>query len=203
LALAIKINLWYDDVEVQEEVMYMYTNRRYEDSLDPGSAADPATIGKLIAALADGDWVTRQRARESLVEIGKPAVAPLTEALAESNERVRWEAANALSEISDPTAAPALVKALEDNSFGVRWLAAEGLISLGREGLSPLLEALVEHPESAWLRQGAHHVLRILAEEGLYDHVTSVLQALEDIEPAIEVIQPAKAALDDLKQTRD
>ncbi len=181
--------------------MYMYVNRRYNDSLDPGSAADPAPISKLIAALSDDDRVTRQRARETLVEIGRPAVPPLTEALMKSRERVRWEAANALSEISDPMAAPALVRALEDNSFGVRWLAAEGLISLGRGGLSPLLEALVEHPESAWLRQGAHHVIRILAEEGLHDHVTSVLKALEDIEPAIEVIQPAKTALEELKQT--
>jgi HEAT repeat protein len=201
--LAIKINSWYDDVETKEEIMYMYINRRYEDNLDPGPAADPATIGKLVAALADDDRVTRQRARESLVEIGEPAVPPLTEALAESSERVRWEAANALSEIGDPTAATALVKALEDNSFGVRWLAAEGLISLGRDGLGPLLKALVEHSDSAWLREGAHHVLRILAEEGLHDHVASVLKALEDIEPAIEAIQPAKAALDDLKQTRD
>jgi HEAT repeat protein len=188
-------------MRMKEDIMYMYISRRYTDSLNPDSAGDPATISRLIAALADDDRVTRQRARESLVEIGGSAVTPLTEALAKSNERVRWEAANALSEIGDPAAAPALVRALEDNSFGVRWLAAEGLISLGHEGLSPLLEALVEHPESAWLRQGAHHVLRILAEEGLHDHVTSVLKALEDIEPAIEVIQPAKAALDELKQT--
>lgn len=181
--------------------MYMYVSRRYTDSLNPDSAADPATISRLIAALADDDRVSRQRARESLVEIGVVAVTPLTEALAKSNERVRWEAANALSEIGDPAAAPALVGALEDNSFGVRWLAAEGLIALGYEGLRPLLQALVDRPESAWLRQGAHHVLRILAEEGLHDHVTSVLKALEDIEPAIEVIQPAKAALDELKQT--
>jgi hypothetical protein len=183
--------------------MYMYINRRYKDDVTSGPAADPVTIGRLVAALADDDRVTRQRARESLVDMGKPAVAPLTEALAVSSERVRWEAANALSEISDPTAAPALVKALEDSSFGVRWLAAEGLISLGREGLSPLLEALVEHSDSAWLRQGAHHVLRLLAEEGLHDHVASVLKALEDIEPAIEVIQPAKAALDALKESPD
>jgi HEAT repeat protein len=181
--------------------MYMYISRRYTDSLNPDSAGDPATISRLIAALADDDRVSRQRAREALVEMGGAAVPSLTKALAESNERVRWEAANALSEIGNPAAAPALVGALEDNSFGVRWLAAEGLIALGYEGLRPLLQALVDHPESAWLRQGAHHVLRILAEEGLHDHVTSVLKALDNIEPAMAVIQPAKAALDELKQT--
>jgi HEAT repeat protein len=163
-------------------------------------AANPATIRNLIAALADGDGMARQRARESLADIGKPAVAPLTETLEKSGEQVRWEAAKALSEICDPAAAPAMVRALEDESFGVRWLAAEGLICLGREGLVPLLEALVCCSDSTWLREGAHHVLRILAGEDLYTEIAPVLTALEDIEPALQVIQPANAALNALKQ---
>lgn len=179
---------------------------KFKNSMNKGNvvqvfADDPAKISDLIVALADQDWVTRQRAREALVEIGKPAVVPLIKALEKPGERVRWEAANALSEISDPKAAPAMVSALEDDSFGVRWLAAEGLISMGREGLGPLLQALVEHSQSVWLREGAHHVLRILAEEGLHAQIASVLNALEDIEPAIGVIQPAKAALNALRQT--
>ncbi len=48
-------------------------------------------------------------------------------------------------------------------NLGIRWLAAEGLIGLGEAGLRPLLEALVHHSDSAWLREGAHHVLKALA----------------------------------------
>jgi HEAT repeat protein len=160
-----------------------------------------ATIDNLVAALAADDGVSRQRARELLVEIGKPSVAALVKTLEKPSARMRWEVAKALSEIKDPAAAPAMVQALEDKSFGVRWLAAEGLIALGHDGLIPLLEALVQHSNSAWLQEGAHHVLRTLAQKSLPVSVVPVLKALDDVEPAIEVIQPAKTALAGLRHT--
>ncbi len=124
-------------------------------------------IESLIADLASDHGLTRQRARESLAAIGQPAVAPLIAALADSKRQVRWEAVKALGEIGDPAAASALVSALEDEGSGIRWLAAEGLIAIGREGLKPLLQALVHYSDSEWLREGAHHVLRRLAANGL------------------------------------
>ena len=48
---------------------------------------------------------------------------------------MRWEAAKALGKIGDPKAALALVGALEDPRSGIRWLAAEGLMAIGREAL--------------------------------------------------------------------
>jgi len=155
----------------------------------------------MMAILAGDDSLARQRARESLVDIGKPAVAPLMEALEspESNFHLRWEAAKALSELEDPAAAPVLIKALEDDdNFSVRWLAAEGLIALGRDGLAPLLETLVQRSDSASLREGAHHVLRMLNEGSLHSQVAPVLAALEDIQPILEVPVAAHAALDAL-----
>lgn len=38
----------------------------------------------------------------------------------------------------DPRAAPALVRALDDENSGVRWVAAKGLVGLGKAGLDPL-----------------------------------------------------------------
>lgn len=149
-----------------------------------------------MAALADHDGPTRQRARLSLVAIGQPAVASLVEALAVQNENVRWEAAKALSQIGGPAAAPAQVQALEDENFSVRWLAAEGLIAAGRDGLEPLLRALVGRSHSVWLREGAHHVLHTLAsDENLHTLLTPVLRALDDLEPALEVPVAAEKAL--------
>jgi HEAT repeat protein len=161
-------------------------------------------IDALITQLDDDSRMTRQRAREALADIGHPAVDPLTKTLLnpKSDERLRWESAKALSEIADPSAAPALIKVLEDDwSFGVRWLAAESLISMADRGLPALLEALIERPESAWLREGAHHVLRILAAEGLHNELAPVLAALDDIEPVIELPLAARAALTRLSDT--
>ncbi len=167
------------------------------------SAVDSRAVPAMMAILAGDDSLARQRARESLVDIGKPAVAPLMKALEspESNFHLRWEAAKALSELEDPAAAPVLIKTLEDDNFSVRWLAAEGLIALGRDGLAPLLEALVKRSGSASLREGAHHVLRMLDGGDLHYQLAPVLSALEDIEPILEVPVAAHAALDALKET--
>jgi HEAT repeat protein len=165
--------------------------------------ADPEAIRILMNALCDRDTLRRQRARISLVEIGAPAVPYLVQALEDpdAEECAHWEAAKALSDIGDPAAAPVLINILgQDEHFGIRWLAAEGLIALGRDGLVPLLNALIQRSDSAWLREGAHHVLRILAGRGLYAQVAPVLAALEDIEPAVEVPPAARAALDALSR---
>lgn len=167
----------------------------HQESGFRGNDADLGTIGSLIAELSRKDGLVRERARQSLVAIGAPAVASLIEALANPNELLRWEAAKALGEIGNPTAAPALVAALEDNVFDVRWLAAKGLISLGSEGLVPLLEALIERSDSLWLRQGAHHVLHDVSEGGLKEILRPVLAALDDIEPSVEVPFAAKTVL--------
>jgi len=71
-------------------------------------------------------------------------------------------------------------------------------VRLGRDGLVPLMEALVERPESAWLREGAHHVLRVLVGRGLDVHIVPVLKALEAIEPVLDVPRVARIALGQL-----
>jgi HEAT repeat protein len=160
---------------------------------------DLAEVRGLIAEFAEGNGLRRKEARLKLVHIGRPAVPALVEALADPKDQVRWEAAKALTEIRDPKAAPALVESLKDENFGVRWLAAEGLISAGKRGLVPLLQALENHSDSAWLREGAHHVIRTLVgREDLHDLLSPVLIALDDVEPVIEVPPAAQKALDEL-----
>ena len=73
---------------------------------------------------------------------GKPAVPSLIQLLSHRKTHVRWEAAKALCGIADPIAATALVNALDDTDDDVRWLAAEGVTALGRDGLQPLLTAM-------------------------------------------------------------
>ncbi len=152
-------------------------------------------LASLVADLHHKDGLVRRRARQALVEMGERAVPELVRSLESPNEYTRWEAAKALSEIHAPEAAPALVKRLEDENFSVRWLAAEALIGLHLEGLEPLLQALVHRPDSVWLRQGAHHVLRALAKNGAGVLVGPVLEALDGLEPILQVPIAAEAVL--------
>ena len=155
-------------------------------------------IDSLVAALASPERVTRQTARETLVAVGHPAVGPLLPLLDDRNDHVRWEAAKSLADIGDPDAAPALVQTLEDREAGVRWLAAEGLIRMRRAGLKSLFQALIERPDSVWLREGAHHVLHSLTKMGLAEGMMPVLAALEGIEPTATLPSAARRALDTL-----
>jgi HEAT repeat protein len=167
---------------------------------DIGRRVDPATIGSLIDGLASKDGLVRESARVSLVAVGRPAVGPLVKSLAVRNRQVRWEAAKALSQIADPAAAPALVRALEDDEFSVRWLAAKGLIALRSKGLPPLLRALTKRSDSASLLQGSHHVLHdVMRRRGVPKEVVQpLLAAMEDAQPSLEVPLAARAALDAL-----
>jgi HEAT repeat protein len=175
-------------------------NRKNKDKASRGTNASPTAIRSLIADLRSKDGMLRQRSRQSLVAIGKPAVTSLIKLMRDRNDQVRWEATKALSDIGDPETAPALTAVLEDEEFDVRWLAAEGLIALGRKGLAPLLKALTERPQSVWLREGAHHVLHDLAKAGLHKRVASLLQALEGVEPEIEVPPVAHKLLNALRK---
>ncbi len=162
-------------------------NRKNKDKTSRSTNIPQTAIRSLIADLRSNDGMLRQRSRQSLVAIGKPAVAYLVKLMRDVNDQVRWEATKALGDIGDPETAPALTEVLEDEEFDVRWLAAEGLIALGRKGLAPLLKALTERPQSVWLREGAHHVLHNLAKAGPDKRVASLLQALESVEPEIDI----------------
>ena len=160
--------------------------------------ATKATIKSLIADLASKDGVVRVKARQQLVAYKKLSVAPLIRTLSNENDWMRWEAAKALSQIGNNRAIKALLEALADDKFEVRWLAAEGLIRIGRKAIVPLLQALVKHSDSYWLREGIHHVLHDMNKGKITKVVRPVLAALEGPEPSLEVPQAAQAALDAL-----
>lgn len=152
-------------------------------------------VETLLKELESKDGVARQRARKRLTDIGHPAVPGLIQIFDHPEEQARWEAAKALVEIADPTAASALVDALEDENTDVRWVAAEGLIVLGGEGLRPLFEALVKRAKSVWLREGARHILHELRTSRESELIAPVLTALNPAAPWTEVAAAAHAAL--------
>lgn len=160
----------------------------------PGSEMR-AQVEALIDELDHEDGLRREQARRSLIHIGRPAVVGLIRALQRPSHQIRWEAAKALGEIGDPHAADALVDALDDEDVGVRWVAADALVGLGGNALEPVLRAVMSHADDIWLREGAHRVLKVLAQRGYGPITMPVLRALEDIEPAIEAPFAAYEAL--------
>jgi HEAT repeat protein len=157
-------------------------------------------IDALIAEFTCDDVIKCQKARRSLVAMGDKAVQPLIKELSSKKHWVRWEAAKALGQIGDAAAAKALVAALDDKEFDVHWLAAEALITIGRGAIEPLLEALADHGDkSLWLRQGAHHVLHDMKLGNLKAVLKPVIDAVDSSAPAIEVLQTARKALNDLQ----
>jgi hypothetical protein len=161
--------------------------------------SDP--VQELATKLRSKEGIQREQARKALVKIGKPAVPAMIELLSEPDQHVRWEACKALGSIKDRTSAVPLVHALSDESTEIRWLAAEGLIALGKESVIPLLEALKEHFDSVLLRQGAHHVLHSLErQKKLKKETLAVLDTLRGLGPEAPIALAAHRALEALKK---
>ena len=144
-------------------------------------------VSSLISLLASKDGVKRSKARAALVETGKPAVASLVSALKDRNQTVRWESAKALGQIRDPKSIEALVAALRDKLFDVRWLAAEALIGIGDKSVKPLLQAMIDYPESEELREGAHHVFHDLVTSQYRDDLKPLVKALGDLTFTLDI----------------
>lgn len=158
------------------------------------------TINSIIKRLESNDGIERVKAREALVAQGKAAIPPLIGALKNRHDWTRWEAVKTLADIGDPTATQALIDALEDHEFAIRWLAAEGLIHIGSASMEPLLKALIDRPRSSWLKEGAHYVLHDLREPRLRPLLKTVISAIEDVDSNLKVPIAAKSTLDVVRQ---
>lgn len=153
-------------------------------------------IAEYIRALGSPDPAKVQAARRALVARGAQVVEALWAARDHADDLLRWEITRTLVEIRDPQVADRLVQIMiDDPDPGIRWMAAEGLVGLGEASLRPLLEALIHHSDSPWLRQGAHHVLKALVTGPHGSSLRPVLQALERMEPVLQVPLAAQQAL--------
>ncbi len=146
--------------------------------------------------LADRDAGRRREARQELVRMGEAALPVLSQKLSARDWHVRWEAAKALGEIGGPKAAELLVGLLQDDDTGVRWAAMGSLIEMERGSLRPMFESLTRDFHSARVREGSHHVLRILLSRGkLTESEKEVFYALKGAAPGIQAAWAANRAL--------
>jgi len=93
---------------------------------------------------------------------------------------IRWEAIKTLSQIAAPESIPVLIKALENDDFDVRWMAAEGLIDIGKQSIKPLLKALSRNEDSNYLLEGAHHILKGLEFKKIFKDDDGLIKKLEN-----------------------
>ena len=147
---------------------------------DPQEKELLSSVNILISSLGSNFPRERENARKALLKLGRPAIDYLAKLVFTREAILRWEAVKTLAEIQDPLAAPLLIGALEDKLSSIRWLAAEGLICLGKEALKPLLKALIAHPGSVFIQVGVQHVLCELNKRSLIKHVDTLLSALEN-----------------------
>ena len=165
----------------------------------PETTLPSKQILKLVETLGSTSPTERERARKRLVAAGHVAVIPLLHQLKVPSDRMCWEAAKALSAIKDPASATALAETLDHTSHDVRWLAAEGLIALGSEGLKQTLVALLTKAKSNEVREGAHHVISHFAHRMSGKFLIPLLKRFDDFEPAVMVPPAALDALHELQ----
>ena len=166
------------------------------------SFADAATIKSLINDLTNEREVRRDRVRRLLSALNKKALPALVKGLKSDNHRLKEESARVLGTIKNREAAEALIGALEDDIFDVRWLAGEGLISIGDIALEPVFSALTKRSDSTLIREGLHRVLHGMYRESDQVLIKPVLLALEDSESRLEVPLAAETALNSLRASR-
>ena len=124
--------------------------------------------------------VKKLAARSTLVRMGKTIIPKMHKLLESENSLLRMEAAKIVELIADRRSIPFLINLLDDKEFEIRWIAAEGLIKIGRRSILPLLKSVRDGKSTYVHNKGAHHVLNSLLNESEKDKLTSLLLSLDD-----------------------
>jgi HEAT repeat protein len=113
-----------------------------------GKIGGTVAVGPLIDALED-QW-QRLFAQRWLVQLGRPAVEPLTRALhkeAEHSVEARCAMAVVLADIGDRRAVPALIDAVQDQNTQLTWKAGRALASFADPRSGDVLVSLLDHED--------------------------------------------------------
>lgn len=107
----------------------------------PGNAGMGDMIDQQIQALSSDDPDTEHTAIMTLIEIGEPAVQPIIDSFAVSDNKTRIYGAFILQEIGEP-AIPALIIALNAKDTDTLSICTTTLIGMGKPAVPYLLDAL-------------------------------------------------------------
>ncbi len=138
----------------------------------------------LIKELISDETLVRKNARQKLASMGSEILPQIYKLVSSHNRHLRWEGSKIVEEIADDESIPFLISLMRDRETEIRWIAAEGLIRIGRTSIIPLLKELKENGDSAYIRAGAHHVLGVIftaAEKEQYKDLLDILKSQIEI----------------------
>ena len=160
---------------------FQIMNKNDSSEIDINLKDFPDNLTSLIKESLDSkNSVKKLAARNALVEMGKTIIPKLHRLLNSENALLRMEAAKIVELIADRRSIPFLINLLDDKEFEIRWIAAEGLIKIGRRAILPLLKSIRDGKSTFIFNKGAHHVLLSLLKEDEKNKLTTLLLSLDD-----------------------
>jgi HEAT repeat protein len=166
-----------------------------EEEINNNLSNFPDNLVKLIKGSLDTkDLSKKLSARENLVNMGKTIIPQMHKLLDSKNDSLRMEAAKITELIADRRSIPLLINLLDDPFFDIRWIAAEGLIKIGRRSICPLLRSVRDGRNSLFSNRGAHHILLGLVDEKEKNKLMPLLQSLDNYQELGETA-PVQASI--------
>src|SRR5664279_4765904 len=160
---------------------FQIMNKNDRTDIDINLKDFPDNLTSLINELLDSkNSVKKLAARSSLEGMGKQIIPKLHKLLNSENGLLRTEVAKIVELIADRRSIPFLINLLDDKEFEIRWIAAEGLIKIGRRSILPLLKSIRDGKSTFILNKGAHHVLLSLLKEDEKIKLRALLLSLDD-----------------------
>ena len=115
--------------------------------------------------MSDIKVLDKMDSKETCLRLNSSVIMQIDKTISARNELLKHEIATTVNLIADKKSIPALISLLKDPEFDVRWIAAEGLIKIGRRSIVPLLKSIRDEESSYFLNKGAHHILQSLISE--------------------------------------
>jgi HEAT repeat protein len=151
-------------------------------------------VRPIMEIMSTESYKGKVAARKTLVNMGNSIIPKIHKLLYTNNLLLRMEVAKIVELIGSRKSIPELIRLLEDPEFDIRWIAAEGLIKIGRRSIVPLLKTIHEGQNSLYIGEGAHHVLQSLLNEKEKIALTTLLQSLDNFHELGET-SPTQASI--------
>jgi HEAT repeat protein len=124
---------------------------------------------------------------DQCIQIGKPAVEPLINALRFFGELERTlRAAEVLGEIGDPRALGKLIECLSEEKLGAQKEILEAIVKFGKLAVAELIDALKDNRPLERVRRARRRIIDILAKVGDEQAVEPLIIALRDSDAKVE-----------------
>ena len=157
----------------------------------------PEEIVDFIPGLLDKkDYKKRVAARKNLIGLGKDILPYMYKLLNSKDYMLKKEAGKIIELLPDKRSIPIFLNLISnDDDSGMRWIASEGLVKIGRDSIVPLLKAMVKCNSTYYIEQSAHHVFNTLFTPEEKEELKNLMMSLHnylDFE-SIASVEAAKA----------